>query len=552
LCLLGQDTIKTKFISKKDFRWNGYASAGMHSFFTDRSNTSDKSIFGYSLSAGITLSFKNFSLPFNVIYSDRQATFNGPKNIFARIGISPRYKFLTLHAGYRTYNLSPYILNGCYVLGGGFDIKLKAFKFSTYYGRIENDNNLPPTLFYKRDLLPYKRNILAFRIGIEKPNSLFEIVATKAQDKLDPKLADSLSFYSVFPGQNFALGSNYKFKFFKHLVLEGNAAASAITKNIMAEPLNDDNANKTLDKFGFLIKVNQSSTYAFAFQTRIGLDFNAWGIGFRYQKIDPFYAAWGLNYIIADIKQYTSELRFTAFKYKLQFSGSFGFESNNTKTHTSTSQIRKIANASASYLLTKRSNLNLAFNNFNANPQPEWSEGLDSFQLSTQSKSINASYSNRWGHKDRSNSISANLIFSDYRSFFTLNQEESSSSNKTWTNQITYMKKLKKDGPEVGGGLTYSILELPGNTDLKRFGISARYRMTLAKKLNIGANILYSLNQTNGVEDGSLLTLQGSVNYSLWENGSLTFSTQLLNRKTKILTPINDVNMRVSISQTFK
>ncbi|MBP7184253.1 MAG: hypothetical protein KBA06_02005 [Saprospiraceae bacterium] len=552
LYLYGQDSTNTKIISKKDFQWRGYANAGMHSFFTDRSNSTDKSIFGYSLSAGVTLSFKNFSLPFNVIYSDRQATFNGPKNVFARLGISPKYKFLTLHAGYRTYNLSPYILNGCYVLGGGFDVKLKAFKFSTYYGRIENDNNLPPTLFYKKDLSPYKRNILAFRIGFEKTNSLFEIVATKAHDKKDSKLADSLSLYSVFPGQNFALGTNLRFKFFKHLVLEGNGAASATTSNINALPINDANANKTLDKYKFLLTVNESSTYAFAYQARIGLDYNKWGIGFRYQKIDPFYAAWGLNYIIADIKQYTSELRFTAFENNFQFNGSFGIESNNTKTIKSTSQIRKIANASASVVLSKNSNLYLSFNNFNTNPQPEWSEGVDSLQLSTQSKSLNGSYSKRWGPKDKTNNISANIVFSDYYTFYTLNQQESSSSNKTWTNQVSYMKKLKKDGPEVGGALTYSILELPGYTDLNRFGVSARYRMAIIKKINLGANAQYALNQTNGQRDGSIFTLQGSLNYNLLENTNLTFSAQLLNRKTKILTPINDVNMRISISQTFK
>jgi hypothetical protein len=72
--------------------------------------------FTWTLSGAPTLNVLGVTMPFQLLVGNFENRFYQP---FNQYGISPRYKWLTVHAGYRNINFQPYTLAGFRMLGGG-------------------------------------------------------------------------------------------------------------------------------------------------------------------------------------------------------------------------------------------------------------------------------------------------------------------------------------------------------------------------------------------------------------------------------------------------
>src|SRR4051812_8689127 len=70
--------------------------------------------FSYILSGNTNIGFYGFDIPLSFTVSEQDRSFSQPFNQF---GLSPRYKWLTLHFGYRNLSFSPYTLDGYTMLG---------------------------------------------------------------------------------------------------------------------------------------------------------------------------------------------------------------------------------------------------------------------------------------------------------------------------------------------------------------------------------------------------------------------------------------------------
>jgi len=86
----------------------------------------------YILTGSPTLTVLGVSLPFTFTLCNYQRYFRQPFNQF---GLSPTYKWLTVHAGYRNISYSQFAMAGYTILGGGIKFKPKNFKFALLYGR---------------------------------------------------------------------------------------------------------------------------------------------------------------------------------------------------------------------------------------------------------------------------------------------------------------------------------------------------------------------------------------------------------------------------------
>ena len=94
--------------------------------------------FGFGINANATISLYGISMPFSFNwYSNEKAGFNQPFNQF---GISPTYKWLTLHLGYRNVSFSEYTLNGYTFLGVGLEARPGKFRFGASYGKFNQNS----------------------------------------------------------------------------------------------------------------------------------------------------------------------------------------------------------------------------------------------------------------------------------------------------------------------------------------------------------------------------------------------------------------------------
>jgi hypothetical protein len=74
--------------------------------------------FTWTLNGAPTLTVLGVQMPFQFLFGNFENRFYQP---FNQYGISPRYKWLTVHAGYRNVNFQPYTMAGYRLLGGGID-----------------------------------------------------------------------------------------------------------------------------------------------------------------------------------------------------------------------------------------------------------------------------------------------------------------------------------------------------------------------------------------------------------------------------------------------
>ena len=114
--------------------WAGSGTIGLNTSFYNASGIPERqSPLSYGINANATLTLYGISMPFSFTwYSNQKAGFRQPFNQF---GISPTYKWLTVHLGYRHVSFSEFTLNGYTFLGAGVEARPGKFRLGAVYGK---------------------------------------------------------------------------------------------------------------------------------------------------------------------------------------------------------------------------------------------------------------------------------------------------------------------------------------------------------------------------------------------------------------------------------
>ena len=114
--------------------------------------------YGYRLFGSVNIKLYGWSFPFSVAISQQGSSFSQP---FSLYGVSPQYKWVKLHVGYRNMRFSEFTLGGVTFLGGGVELTPKKFRFSAMYGRLRKAVEYPKNQFE----IPYNLPKLHFQDG---------------------------------------------------------------------------------------------------------------------------------------------------------------------------------------------------------------------------------------------------------------------------------------------------------------------------------------------------------------------------------------------------
>ena len=87
--------------------------AGPYMYFGEGDPRNDP--FWWQVTGSPSVNIYGWQIPFSFNYGSRNRSFSQP---FNRYGVSPYYKWLTLHAGYRSIRMNPYVMSGIQFLGG--------------------------------------------------------------------------------------------------------------------------------------------------------------------------------------------------------------------------------------------------------------------------------------------------------------------------------------------------------------------------------------------------------------------------------------------------
>jgi hypothetical protein len=407
----------TNIKKNKPVTFSGGANANC-TFYDAAGMNSRRDPFCYTLSGNINMNvYGVLDLPFSFYYTKKNTTYNQPS--FAHYGISPKYKFITLHAGYRSMQFSDYSLSGLTFLGGGIEVmpENSFIKGKAMYGRLVKAVPIGDTLSLKFSKPVYERWALGSMITLGKKANTVDLFMFKAWDKKS-SLSDT-NRLSINPHENLVLGINTSQKIAERFVLTGEYAISAYTWNTYM-PVVKFETYTYANNFGSFFKPRYSTKFSNALDANLQYMADAFSLGATYTRIDPEYASMGSSYINNDIEEFQFSMSTSFFKKKLNVSGNFGKQHNNLAKQLQSKNIRTIGGINLSLSVKNVLNIALGYSNFNANTRPAQIIISDSINYVQVTENYNATLNYNWGKERFKHSVS---LFQNLQTANTLDQQ---------------------------------------------------------------------------------------------------------------------------------
>src|SRR5690606_29578971 len=278
------------------------------SFFDAQGRPSNREEFTWYLTGNPTLEVYGITLPFSFTVSEQQRDFRQPFNQF---GVSPYYKWIKAHIGYRNVVFSPFTLGGHTIAGAGVELTPGKFRFGVMYGRlfkaIQAIGN-PDGSFVSTP--SFRRTGGALKIGYGTDQNFVDLIVLSAKD--DPGSIDySGPENDITPAGNLVTGVYTKQRFLKNFQLEFELAQSVYTHNTdLTDP--DTLEGSALTKpFSFLMDdKNISTRHNKALEGSLGYGKEDFNIRIRYKEIDPDYQSMGAYFFHNEIRNITIVLSF--------------------------------------------------------------------------------------------------------------------------------------------------------------------------------------------------------------------------------------------------
>ncbi len=315
--------------------------------------------FTYFLNGNINISLYGVAIPLSMNYSNQQLSFSQP---FNQYGISPTYKWITIHAGYRSMNFSSYTLAGHTFLGGGVELMPSIFRIAAMYGRLSK------AIAYDsaRQEPTYERWGYGLKLGVGKNSDFVDLIFFKAHD-----LATSLSLGSqlgVLPQENLVTAIVASKKIMEHLLISGEYATSAYTRNTTADKNEEDQA-RLWNYLPGIYQPNSSSIYRHAFKTNLTYGASAYSIQASYERIDPDYQTMGAYFFNNDLENSTLGGGVQLFNGRVQLGSQVGVQRNNLSESRASVQRRFISSFTVSGTITSVWMVSASYSNFNMSAQ---------------------------------------------------------------------------------------------------------------------------------------------------------------------------------------
>ncbi len=516
--------------------------------------------FNWGLTGNVNLSILDVSLPFSISFNNRGKSYTQPTNFVA---VHPSYKKFKSHIGNISMTFSPYTFSGLMVAGAGVEYATGAWKFQTIGGRfkkrIEYSSEINNT-----QTMGYGRYGGAFLVGFDKKGYSIQLIAMKAKDNART-LLQTPSTATVNPMDNIATAVKVKATLIKSLTLDGEISNSIVARNTFLDPtVNETFWKKAQSR---LVQTNGGTDVYTALNTSLNYKFKVFGIGAKYERIDPGYTSLGGQFFNNDMENWTLTPSANLLKGKLNVNGSFGLQRNNLENTVASASKRWVGNVSISSQPIKNLSISANYSNFSSfskrNPAADpfytiLADTLNMYQISS-SVSGNASYS--FGKKAKqSTNISINRSVSQnitgrlqdaaafgYQVEDGISSAPNISTSGVWSHSFQFSKSKISLGYTVNANFVESI-----NSKSQQFGPGMQLAIPLKKpKMNLSFGATYNQSYSNEVLNSHVMNVRFGTGYSpeLWDKKygacSMNLSAGFVERFSTDKTKSNQGNLNV-------
>jgi hypothetical protein len=475
--------------------------------------------FSYGFNANATLSVYGISMPFSFTWYNHNSNYSQPFNQF---GISPKYKWITLHLGYRNLTYSEFTLNGHTFLGAGVELNPGKFRFGALFGKFNSNSEYDP---YKADSLPkFSRSGWAIKAGYGSEKNFIDFSMLRIGDDPSnfkpPKSSDS-----PLPEQNMAYGLTSKMSLSKSLFLDVDGSLSFYTTNRKAPWLTsmDDALLSFSDHF---MTINQTSKYYTAFKSALIYKFTEKvSTAIEYRRIDPGYQSMGAYFFNNDLENITINPSGTFFKNKLTARGSLGLQHDNLDKSKKATSKRTVGSLSGTYTFNQNYAIDANYSNFTTNQKAGKMAIIDSMKLFQVNHNISVIPRFMKASQTKSHVVMLNF------NFMKLDDKNKKTQNQTQTNttiiSLTYMLGLLQQKLNLTFSANYTGLKNNYYTNTMN-GFTAGISKVLAKdKLSVNWINTYMLNKINS-DQGNIFNSMFSANYRIAQKHTLNLNVNYI------------------------
>jgi hypothetical protein len=547
--LYGQD-IET-VIRAKPVKVTGFLSAGSQYLSDNRFNGDQYDPFGVSTTAGLTFNLYDVvSIPFTATWTNNQFQMN--RREFRLFGLSPSYRWITLHGGYRSYNISPYLLTGRYILGGGVDITPGKFRFSAFYGNMVSELNY---LFAAADpaaaeLELYKRRTVGGKIGFGSMANFFELHVIRAIDQTDTGNQPLLDSLFIRPMANLGVGVNTGIQIARFWRLGAHIAGSAMNYDLNENEIILGETGTMTDNVNInkLMPVNESVRLAFAYDAFTEFTIKRTLLRFKYQHVDTDYAALGVQFLQTDVRNYLIDINTSFLDSRLSLFSSLGLQYTNSQDIFAGSEERMIFSGSASYTPNSNWNFNGNYSNFNSTGNISVIEFVDSLRLINTSENYSLSVGHNFGSQEITNNIGIN---GSINRFSLIQGLRTTSESESGSLSFNYSRNYRTSGWTLGGNLQYQNSGGMQMNDISRYGFGLTTRKRFGKQFSLGLTPSFNLNYTNGESDGNVINLRSSASYNVDKHHTFSMSFSYVKRNTTQLVNFSQTRLSLQYNARF-
>ncbi|QPH40157.1 hypothetical protein [Pedobacter endophyticus] len=483
----GQDL--ERLPDQKPITFNGSLTVGTN-FYNSWGIANRRQPFFWNITGAPVVTLYGITFPFSFVISEQERRFSQP---FNQYGVSPYYKWITVHAGYRNVKFSDYTLAGANFLGGGVELNPKWLRFGFIYGRfsraVQEDSLAMGSFGYIRPT--YKRMGYAAKLGFGSKSKFVDLVFFKAWD--DVTSIDSVSSKSkIKPEENIAIGLKSHLAFFKNrLNFDLDIGGSFLTRDTRQASILDSASiplAKFLDRFA---TVNASSGFYKAINTSLGYSFGLGNVRGVYKRIDPGYRSLGAYYFQNDMEQFTIAPSLNLWQGKVSVNLSFGGGRDNLNDTRYATTVRKIYSANVNIVATDRLNINLDYGNFGTSQN----QGVgDLFNDSTALKVVNANYGAVVSYRisPKSGLSHQFTLSSNYQNTNDLNRfTEAYTNANTFIGSLNYNLSWPSQKINASAGVAYNntavyngkIINVSPNLSLTKMFLNNKLRTTLSESI---------------------------------------------------------------------
>lgn len=310
--------------------------------------------------------------PLSVAVSSRNTLYNLPSYRF--VGLSPSYRWITLHGGDRSLTFSPYSLSGINFRGGGFELTPGKFYAAGMHGRLRRARVQDAGAIQNIET-ELRRTGSGAKVGYDNGNgtaaglSLFH-----SRDEQPPAgPADTLALASA-PERNLVLTLDAAHRFSDFLSVDAEWAQSVLTRDDTAPYLSDPAGRLTL--LG-LFRPRTTTTSSNALRGRVTLSPKFGQLNLQYERVAPEYRTHGSLFFQNDSENITAGVSAPLFDDKLTASLNAGVQRNDLAGNRARAVRRFIGSLALNYALSERVTTNLNLSNLNSTSRLRARAALD-------------------------------------------------------------------------------------------------------------------------------------------------------------------------------